>query len=247
MKKIKLKKNEILVLRTVSKDMTSTNGFKWPKKGSVECDDFIADYKCGHGLHGLPWNVGSAAYLDMNGLWLVVVVDTSKYYCHGKGDMADKCKFKSGKVVFCGEKDEAVKIVNGHAPLGSNCNWSNISSGNGSKISSGDGSNISSGDGSNILSGDWSNISSGDWSKISSGNGSNISSGNGSKISSGNGSKIKSKKNTVQIIDYWKDGKRYIKSRVITEQEADKWYKFENEEFVICTDEESKKLDEVMK
>jgi hypothetical protein len=92
--------------------MTSTNGFVWPTKGPVTCDDFVADYKCGHGLHGLLWGEGVGALLnwDSNAVWLVVRVDADKIM-YGKGDMIGKCKFPDGVVVCCGTVEQATEYI----------------------------------------------------------------------------------------------------------------------------------------
>jgi len=114
---IDLKENEILVLRNVHGDMSSYNGFVWPKTGPVEAPDWIGSDICGHGLHGLPWGVGgNYFYCDSNTVWLLVVVDTSKDYRCGSGELLDKCKFKGGNVVYCGTREEAVSILLRHAP-----------------------------------------------------------------------------------------------------------------------------------
>jgi hypothetical protein len=44
---------------------------------------------------------------------------------------------------------------------------------------------------------------------------------------------------SVQIIRYYKDGWK-VKTRVITENEANKWYIFENEDWRLLTDVEIK-------
>jgi len=75
MPKLKLKDNEILVLRSCSKDMTSFNGFVWPKKGYVEAPDWEDTYLCGNGLHGLPWGVGGNYLFRKNSVYLVVRYD----------------------------------------------------------------------------------------------------------------------------------------------------------------------------
>ena len=57
-KKLRLRKDEVLILRTCNNDGTSYNGFQWPKAGEVEAKDWRDDYKCGGGLHGHVWCPG---------------------------------------------------------------------------------------------------------------------------------------------------------------------------------------------
>lgn len=46
---MRLKKDEVLVLRSCKEDMTSYNGFQWPEKGYVEAPDWEATGECGNG------------------------------------------------------------------------------------------------------------------------------------------------------------------------------------------------------
>ena len=68
------------MLRDVKHDMTSHEGFAWPKLGKVEAKDWKPTFKCGNGLHGLPWGCGGSHYSigGTGGKWLVVKVETTK-------------------------------------------------------------------------------------------------------------------------------------------------------------------------
>lgn len=112
----------VLVLRTCSADMTSYNGFRWPKSGRVTCPDFKATYRCGNGLHGLLWGEGSGGYLDWTegAKWLVVRVKEADLL-HGKGDLIDKCKFSRGTVVYCGDRVGAAAYIQANG--GSIASW----------------------------------------------------------------------------------------------------------------------------
>ena len=123
---MKLQKTEILVLRDVKHDMTSHEGFAWPKLGKVEAKDWKPTFKCGNGLHGLPWGCGGSNYSigGTSGKWLVVKVETTKdNYCYGKGELVDKCKFHKGEVVFCGTREKAVELIQAYAPANLPVNW----------------------------------------------------------------------------------------------------------------------------
>ena len=123
---MKLKSNEILVLRSNAADMTSHNGFTWPRRGPVEAPDWQDTNKCGRGLHGLPWGVGgNYCNIAADAVWLVVRVSTVKGgYRHGRGDMCDKCKFRKGIVVYAGTRDKAVAMIQAHCPVGETPRWS---------------------------------------------------------------------------------------------------------------------------
>ncbi len=114
--------DRLLVLRTCSPDMTSYGGFEWPEEGPVGAPDWEPTDVCGHGLHGLPWGVGSAAtYLSaaQDARWLVVSVEMSPdNYRAGQGELVDKCKFRAGIVVHCGDRESAIAYLDEHGAGG---------------------------------------------------------------------------------------------------------------------------------
>lgn len=100
-----------LVLRCCKADMSSKNGFVWPAVGGVAiAADWIDNTECGNGLHGWLYGQGdhsTSAYFSLAAAkWLVVEVAFSAIRMLG-----GKCKFQSGKVVFCGEKSEAAAYI----------------------------------------------------------------------------------------------------------------------------------------
>ena len=105
-----------LVLRTCNADLTSYNGFQWPESGHVEAPDFRRTYDCGQGLHGLLEGQGDGKYLNLgdDAKWLVVEVFANDDLLWGKGDLTDKCKFREGTVVYCGDRSGAVKYLKNH-------------------------------------------------------------------------------------------------------------------------------------
>jgi hypothetical protein len=230
----KLLKNEILVIRSVAKDMISHNGFKYPAKGPVSAPDWKDDDQCGHGLHGLPWGVGGsycASHTDNDYLWLVIRVDTSKgNYQHGTGNMGDKCKFHKGVVEFCGSNPDAVAFMLKHAPTNIRCNWSTLTAGNWSTLTAGDESTLTAGDESTLTAGNWSTLTAGYRSTLTAGYRSTLTAGDESTLTAG--------ENTVQIIHVYRHGKLKVYTRVITKETANKWYRFEGEDWRLCTKEE---------
>ena len=114
MKKVDLKDNEILVLRTSGANGESYGGFVWPKSGIASAPDWDGKPKCGGGLHGLPRGCGSGSYLswDDNVTAQIVRVDTSNNYI----DLGDKCKFERGEVVYFGNLHDAIEIMVAYYP-----------------------------------------------------------------------------------------------------------------------------------
>ena len=105
---LQMKKETVLVLRSCRPDLTSFGNFKWKESGVVECDDFIANYKCGNGLHGFLWGEGNCelALWGKNCKWLVVEVRESDII-----DLVGKVKFPKGEVVFCGDMETAMNYI----------------------------------------------------------------------------------------------------------------------------------------
>ncbi len=96
MKEIKLLKNEVLVLRSVNKQLQSRNWFQYPKKWLVVCKDWKNTKECWNGLHWLEfWN--SLTYdivWDYSDKFLIIKVKKSDWYI----DLWDKVKFKKWTV-----------------------------------------------------------------------------------------------------------------------------------------------------
>ena len=98
----------VLVMRTCNADMTAYGGFKWPESGLVEAPDWKPIAKCGHGLHGLLWGVGSASHLDLSDSAKGLVVRVAAELVV---DLGGKVKFPRGEVVFCGDLKGAADYI----------------------------------------------------------------------------------------------------------------------------------------
>ena len=94
------------ILRTCNADMSSRNGFVWPREGVVECPDWKPTTWCGNGLHGALWGEGDGALLswEADAVWVVAGVDEWI-------DLNGKVKFPRADVVFAGPRDEAVAEI----------------------------------------------------------------------------------------------------------------------------------------
>ena len=112
-------KNTVLILRTCNADMTSYGGFKYPKRGYVEAPDWKPTYTCGNKLHGLLWGEGSGEYLSwtIDAKCLVIRANVADVL-HGHGDFVDKCGFRCGSVVYCGDRFGATSYIQAHGGRG---------------------------------------------------------------------------------------------------------------------------------
>jgi hypothetical protein len=176
----------VLVLRTVKPDMSAYGGFMYPTSGRVWAEDWDETPLCGGGLHGWLWGEGddSLAIGDEDTrLWLLLLVDEAKIV-----RLDGKVKFPEGEVVFCGDWQTAVKIIQRFAPDDTKVNRSTNSGGYGSTNSGGDRSTNSGGDRSTNSGGEGSTNSGGNGSTNSGGNGSTNSGGDRSTNSGGYGS-----------------------------------------------------------
>ena len=112
-KKYAPKKGEVLVLKSLPSSMIAHSDFIWPKSGFVEAPDWEPKKECGNGLHGWKWGVGDADLRckDDDAVWLVLRVEEA-----GIIDLTDKVKFPSCHVIFCGDRETAVAIIQHFAP-----------------------------------------------------------------------------------------------------------------------------------
>ena len=94
------------ILRTCNADMSSRNGFVWPREGVVECPDWKPTEECGNGLHGALWGEGDGSLLDWssNAVWVVAGIEEWI-------DLGGKVKFQRAEVVFAGSRYEAVAEI----------------------------------------------------------------------------------------------------------------------------------------
>ena len=165
-----MSKKKVLVLRTCNADMTSHNGFRWPKQGPVEATDWEPTYKCGHGLHGLLWGEGDGPLLNWSddAVWQVVRVEETDILT-GKDDLLMKCKYPKGEVVFSGDRKSATDYLLAHGAVGKAVVGCYKTGGHRSTLTGGDGSTLTGGHRSTLTGGDWSALTGGDWSTLTGG------------------------------------------------------------------------------
>jgi hypothetical protein len=104
-----------LILRTCNSDGKSHGGFQWPKSGPVEAPDWDPKAVCGYGLHGFLWGAGDGSLADWSedAVWVVAEVEKASVV-----DLQGKVKFPRAEVVFYGPRDQAVKLMQEKAPVG---------------------------------------------------------------------------------------------------------------------------------
>ena len=101
----------VYVMRCTPASMVTTNGFRWPESGPVECPDWSPRAECGNGLHGWLWgegdlSAGGGVWEDPNARWLVVRVLAADIV-----ELNRKVKFPRGEVVFCGGREAAAAEI----------------------------------------------------------------------------------------------------------------------------------------
>ena len=106
MTKQKTIRKKTYILRTCTADMTSRDGFKWPKRGVVEAPDWEPTAECGQGLHGFLMGEGDGSLADFDPLakWLVAEVD--EYI-----DLGGKVKFPRARVIYAGDRKTATERI----------------------------------------------------------------------------------------------------------------------------------------
>ena len=122
----------VLVLRTVKPDMSAYGGFVYPTSGKVSAPDWDENPECGNGLHGWLWGEGddSLAIGDEDTrVWMILLVKREKIV-----SLNGKVKFPEAEVVYCGDCETAVKIIQRLAPAGTKINRSTNSGGDGGSV-----------------------------------------------------------------------------------------------------------------
>ena len=129
------------ILRTCKADMSSRNGFIWPREGIAECPDWKPTKECGNGLHGALWGNGDGSLLDWGSyaVWIVAGVDEWI-------DLDGKVKFPRADVVFAGTRADAIDRLVTLGATGAII---------GGTATAGDGGTATAGDGGTATAGDY--------------------------------------------------------------------------------------------
>ena len=207
-----------LIIRSVSEDFTSTNNFKWSKKGIVKCPDWNPIMNCGNGLHGLRLNQNDPGVWYEDGKLLLLEVEENKII-----DLGGKCKFPEANVLkvfdameeltnYLYEQkiniegmyrrtqstDLSVKWIGGTRSILTAGNSSTLTAGDHAVLKAGDYSMLvaeaqsilKAGEHSQLNAGSYSTLVAGPRSVLTAGNDSILVGGDACKLTAGSGSKL---------------------------------------------------------
>ena len=186
-----------MILRCVRSDMTSTNGFRWPRPdedlghgpGVAVSPEWSPIAECGHGLHGWLGGAGdpsiSSCVDDPSAVWLVVEVEEADIV-----RLEGKVKYPRGRVVFAGDRHGATQHLHAHGQADPGCMWIALTGGRGSTFTGGDDSTLAGGDYSTITGGYRSTLLGGYRSTLTGGHDSTLTGGRCSTITGGHWSTL---------------------------------------------------------
>ena len=153
----------VLVLKSLPADMVAarnhvSGGFKWPESGECTAPDFSPAPYCGNGLHGWKWGMGDSdlRVKDDDAKWLILSVEESTII-----DLGGKVKFPNCKILYLGDRETSVKILQNFAPGGTPIMFSTVS-GDGATVTGGDGATVTGGDGATVTGGNGATVTGGD-------------------------------------------------------------------------------------
>ena len=129
----------VLVLKSLPADLVAARehvegGFKWPEKGKVTAPDWDKGRWCGNGLHGWKWGTGDASLrvTDDDAKWLVLSVKEADIV-----ELDGKIKFPTCQILYLGDRETAVKIIQHYAPAGTAIMFSTVTGGDGATVTGG--------------------------------------------------------------------------------------------------------------
>ena len=212
---MKLKKDEVLVIKRCTSGNTSHKDFVYPESGIVEAHDWDETPECGGGLHG--WTLGfEDCYSDMwQGNFIVLLVNKKDGYI----ELKDKVKFRKGKVILnTPEAQKAHELMlsvypnmklhwrtaflgdNEHAYAGDR---SILTAGDTSALTAGDRSTLTAVCGSALTAGDMSTLTAEHFSTLTAGGGSVITAGVGSTLTAGDRSILNAEGYSTLTVGDW--------------------------------------------
>ena len=179
------------ILRTCSADMTSHNGFVWPRSGRVEAPDWKPTAECGNGLHGLLNGQGDGNLLDWTeaAVWVVAAVDAEQII-----DINGKVKFPWADVIFAGDRRGAIATIQ---PL---CAEPNLVVG--ATVTGGDRATVTGGYRATVTGGDRATVTGGDRATVTGGYRAIVTGGYRAIVTGGYESLLQ--------LYYWDDNRRRV-------------------------------------
>jgi len=192
-------------IRSVRADMTSYEGFTWPKRGWVKPEKWDPSPVCGDGLHGL--RIG-----DNNPVtWYDGLIIVFRYYVEETvtgGNLIGKAKWPRVKVVHVAKDMAAAcawlqaRDVHGPWYLGV------ATAGDYGTANAGDGGTANAGGGGTANAGDGGTANAGDYGTANAGGGGTANAGYGGTANAGDGGTASAGYGGILNIKWW-DGKRF--------------------------------------
>ena len=212
---------KVLVLRTVHANMTAFDGFVYPESGFVECKKWVANKECGNGLHGWLWGEGDDS-LKIGGYdrkWMVLEVEADTVI-----ELNGKVKFPSANIIFCGDCEGAVALVQKFAPPGTKINRATVTGGDSATVTGGYAATVTGGYAATVTGGDSATVTGGDSATVTGGNRATVTGGNRATVTGGYaatvcicnyGGKCRAKIGGLLVFRFWSSEKSTYQLRYI--------------------------------
>jgi len=190
----------VLCLKSLPANLKAYEGFQWPEIGHVKAPDWKPTERCGNGLHAFRWGTGDSdlACLADDAKWLVLQVKED-----GIIDLNDKVKFEECQVLYCGERDIAVSIIQHHAPAGTAVMFATVTGGYGATVTGGYGATVTGGYGATVTGGSRATVTGGDGATVTGGYGATVTGGDGATVTGGYGATVTGQLWSILIVEYW--------------------------------------------
>jgi hypothetical protein len=174
--------NTALILRTCKADMTSWDGFKWPRRGKVEAPDWEPTRECGNGLHGLLWGEGGGGCLldwSEDAVWIVARVDMDDVI-----NLGDKVKFPRATVLYAGDRKTATDLILKERP-GAACVGAFVTGGYRATVTGGYRATVTGGDYATVTGGYRTTATGGDYATVTGGGSATVTGGHYATVTGG--------------------------------------------------------------
>ena len=178
----------ILILKSLPADMVAarahvSGGFKWPESGECTAPDWSEAPWCGNGLHGWKWGVGDSTLrvTDDDAKWLILSVAENSIV-----DLEGKVKFPTCQILYLGDRETAVKIIQNFAPNGTPIMFATVTGGDGATVTGGDGATVTGGYRATVTGGDGATVTGGYRATVTGGDGATVTGGYRATVTGGN-------------------------------------------------------------
>ena len=150
-KKYAPKKGHVLCLKSLQANLiASHNDFQWPSKGKCIAPDWKPTTACGNDLHAFLWGAcdSDLCCKSEDAKWLIMSVDASTII-----DLDSKVKFPECDVVFCGDRETAIAIIQHFAPIGTPIMFATVTGGDRATVTGGYAATVTGGNAATVTAG----------------------------------------------------------------------------------------------